>query len=65
MGAAKQLWMNEIERVGDQLADGSIDRMEAVDAWIRLGLDRDEAEDEAYATLDVPDTGLSRQVRWA
>lgn len=44
MGAAKDMWMNEVERVGEEYSLDRITRDEAVSALKRLGFDRDEAE---------------------
>lgn len=44
MGAAKDMWMDEVERVGEQFGSGAIDRTEALTRLIRLGFDRHEAE---------------------
>lgn len=52
MGAAKDIWMAEVELIGEKFADGKISRAEAFDSLRRLGFDRQEAAemlDEATA----------------
>lgn len=43
MGAAKDMWMDEIETVCDDFRVERLDRAEAMDRLRRLGLDADEA----------------------
>jgi len=46
MGAAKEMWMAEVERVYDDFADEKLTEDEAVATLIRLGFDKPEAEDQ-------------------
>ena len=58
----------DIEAIETDYLDGRITHMQAIDAWMDLGLSRRRAEDiadVADADRDARDTGLSRQVRWA
>lgn len=48
MGAAKDLWMMEIEDVEQDYADGKLTEQEAIDALKRLGFDPWEAMDHIY-----------------
>lgn len=43
MGAVKQMWMDEQERVFDQYRVGELTYPEAIQALIRLGFDPHEA----------------------
>ena len=45
MGAAKELWMMEIERISEDYFNSKLDKEEALDSLKRLGFDRHEAED--------------------
>lgn len=49
---SKDQWMAEVEQIGERLANDEIDRETAINEWVALGLDRDEAEGNAAATLD-------------
>lgn len=49
MGAAKILWEIELEQTGESLEKGEITREEVIKSWVRLGLDREEAENWADA----------------
>lgn len=51
MGAAKELWMDEVEQVGDDYAFDKITRDEAAEKLKRLGFDWDEIEDMLDAAL--------------
>lgn len=46
---SKDLWVAEHERIGDELAGGDITRGVAIERWMILGLDREDAENEADA----------------
>jgi len=45
MGAAKDMWMNEVERVGEDFAAGVIDRDDAMATLKRLGFSATESSD--------------------
>lgn len=52
MGASKDMWMDAIERIGEDFAFDRIDRDTAIARLQRLGIDTHEAEtmlDEAVA----------------
>lgn len=52
MGAAKDIWLDEVEKIGEDFASGHFSRDEAISQLRRLGLDSGEAEimlDEATA----------------
>lgn len=46
MGAGKDLWMVEVEKVYDDFCDEKLTEQEAIKALIGLGFDKHEAEDE-------------------
>ena len=45
MGAAKEMWMNEVEQIGEDYAAGKTDRDEAMKLLWRKGFDAQEASD--------------------
>lgn len=45
MGAAKDMWIDEVERVGEDYAAERLTHEEAVKKLTRLGLDAGEASD--------------------
>lgn len=45
MGAVKELWMDEYEKIGDEFIAGKIDESEARRRMYHLGFDRDEIDD--------------------
>ena len=45
MGRAKEIWMDEVERVGEDFAREKLTREEAMRELARLGLDPHEAKD--------------------
>jgi hypothetical protein len=49
MGAAKEMWMDAVKRIGEDLAAGELTREEAVVQWHGMGFDWDEAHDMADA----------------
>lgn len=44
---SKDWWFIREEQIGEELAAKQIWRHEAVDAWVRMGIDRDKAEEMA------------------
>ncbi len=46
---SEAMWMDAVELIGTELEEGDITREEAVTRWVRMGLDRDEAEEHADA----------------
>jgi hypothetical protein len=49
----KDWWFLEYERIGDELAFAEITREEAIDRWVNMGLNRDEAESTADVALGL------------
>lgn len=50
---SKDLWLNEYERLGDELADGRIEEAEFINRMTRLGFDADEIADHLIAVEDA------------
>jgi Holliday junction resolvasome RuvABC DNA-binding subunit len=46
MGAGKDMWIAEVEKVYDDFADEKLTEDEAIKTLIGLGFDKHEAEDE-------------------
>lgn len=51
MGAAKDMWMQDIERVCDDFAAEEITHDQALNSLHRLGIDDDEAEEMLAAAV--------------
>lgn len=51
MGRAKELWMDEVERVGDEFAAGKIEREEAETRLRQCGFDPGEISDMLGAAV--------------
>jgi hypothetical protein len=47
MSAAKEMWIDAVEHIADDLAAGELTREEAVAQWHGMGFDWDEAHDMA------------------
>lgn len=43
----KDYWQIKYEEISEDLASQKISRKEAIDRWLRMGIDREQAEKEA------------------
>ena len=55
MGAVKQMWIDEVDKISEDFAAGEISREDAVADLVQHGFDRSEAND----MLDVADEEMN------
>lgn len=46
MGAGKDMWIAEVERIYENFGDGKLTEQEAIDDLVRMGFDMHEAQDQ-------------------